>query len=343
MNPTLADALARLATGESLDMASAEAVMDQIMAGEATPAQIAGVVMAMRVRGETAAEVSGFARSMRRHARAVVVDRRPLLDTCGTGGDGSHSFNISTAAAFVVAGAGVTVAKHGNRGASSKSGSADLLEALKVSLTPDPELFQVMISEAGFGFIFAQSVHPALRHAGPVRRELGVRTIFNVLGPLTNPASPEHQVIGVFDREWIGLVAAALVELDIDQAIVVHGDGLDEVTLSGTSEYARVDRGVITFGIWTPEDFGLMAHPKGAIVGGEARVNAEICLRLLRGEPGPYRDVVLANAAVALWAARKVDNVRQGVELAQQALDSGRALSVLTRLQQLSRGASSAD
>ncbi len=329
-------ALARLAEGGRLDQTEAERVMDVIMVGEATPAQIGAMLMALRIRGESAEEVSGFARSMRNHAVPVAVPRRPIVDTCGTGGDGSHSFNISTVAALVAAGAGATVVKHGNRGASSKSGSADLLEALGIDLRPEPAILIRMVEETGFGFLFAQSVHTAMRHAAPVRNELGLRTVFNLLGPLTNPASPDYQVIGVFDPDRIALIAQALVHLEVDRAVVVHGDGLDEVTLSGTTQYTLVDRGHLVQGQWTPTTFGLPTYAKAAVQGGDPSVNAAICIRVLAGEPGPYLDVVLANAAVTLFASRIARDLIEGVERARESVVSGRARGVLDQLRKIS-------
>lgn len=336
MSSVIAETLARLADGEHLSAAAAEQVMDAVMAGEASPAQIGAILMALRLRGESAEEISGFARSMRNHALSVLIPRRPVVDTCGTGGDGSHSFNISTAAALVAAGAGATVIKHGNRGASSKSGSADLLEALGIQLNPTRQTWTQMVEETGFGFVFAQSVHTAMRHAGPVRKELGIRTVFNLLGPLTNPASPEYQVIGVFDADRIALMAEALVHLQVDRALVVHGDGLDEVTLSGVTDYALVDGGAIVHGQWTPDSFGLPWYPKAAIRGGEPAFNADICLGILANETSAYSDVVLANASVALLAARMVADLKEGVRLARDAITSGRAAKILQQLQEMS-------
>ncbi len=334
------EALKVVADGGILEEFAAEAVMDDMMTGETTPAQMGALLMGLRLRGETAPELAGFARSMRRHAAAVEVSRRPLLDTCGTGGDGSHSFNISTVAALVAAGAGATVVKHGNRAATSTSGSADVLEALGVSLEPGPEVLAAMVEEAGFAFLYAQSVHRAMRFAAPVRREMGIRTIFNLLGPLTNPAGPERQLLGVYDARYLGLMAEALQRLGVDHAIVVHGDGLDEVTLAGVTQYVRVDGDYLESGQLTAADLGLPPYPKDAIVGGSPATNAEICRRVLAGDHGPHRDVVLANAGMALWAARLATTPASGVALARGSIDSGRANAVLERLCQLSRATS---
>lgn len=334
----LSDFLLALSEGERLTEDQAYALMDAIMQGRATPAQIGGILMALRVRGETPDELTGFARAMRQHATIVPVHRRPLMDTCGTGGDRSHTFNVSTVAALVVAAAGVPVAKHGNRSATSKSGSADLLEALGIAITQDPVEVGRLVDEVGFGFLFAQSVHTSMRHAAPARRELGVRTVFNVLGPLTNPARPERQLVGVFAPEWLAPVAEVLGRLGVDRAMAVHGHGaLDEVSLSGPTAYGLVEGGTVTLGSVSPDDLGLPTYPAGSFVGGDPQTNAVICRRVLANEPGPYRDMVLANAGMALFVARAADSPRDGVRLAQDALASGRALGILESLLARSR------
>lgn len=338
MDDRMREGLGRIVLGERLTLDQAEALMDALMDGAGTPAQVGGVLVGLAARGETASEIAGFARSMRRHAPVVPIRRRPLLDTCGTGGDGSHSFNISTAAGLVVAAAGVPVAKHGNRAASSKSGSADILEALGVGLSPDPALVARSVDEIGFGFLFAQHMHRAMRHVGPIRSELQVRTVFNLLGPLTNPANPERQLIGIFDGGRLDLVAEVLVRLGADHALVVHGEGLDEVTLSGPTRYARVDRGRVTIGTVTPEEFGLPTYPRSAWVGGDAAANAGIMRAILAGEKGPYRDVVVANAAAALVAARAASGWNEGARMAEAAIDGGGAAEVLARLTAFERG-----
>lgn len=340
---TPAQALAKLAEGESLSEAEAEAVMAAIMRGEATPAQIGALLMALRVRGETIAELTGFARAMRAAALPVAVGRRPLLDTCGTGGDGSHTFNVSTVAALVVAAAGVPVAKHGNRAASSRSGSADLLEALGVPIDDDPQRVAASIERYGFGFLFAQRVHSSMRHAAGPRRELGIRTVFNLLGPLTNPAAPERQLLGVFDSRWVRPLTEVLARLGLDRAMVVHGaGGLDEVSLAGPTEVGLVDGGMVSFGTIMPEDLGLPRYPVSAFAGGDAQTNAAICRAILAGEEGPYTDLVLANAATALFAARAVEDLPAGVETARAAIRDGRALNLLHRLAEAGRRGQSA-
>ncbi len=325
--------LQNLSEGHRLGESDAYRLMDAIMSGSVSTVKLAGILMALRVRGETIDELTGFARAMRDHAVKVPVNRRPVLDTCGTGGDRSYSFNVSTVSALVVAGAGVAVAKHGNRSATSKSGSADLLEALGVPISQGPEVVARMIDEVGFGFLFAQQVHTSMRHAAETRRELGVRTVFNVLGPLTNPVNPERQLLGVFSREWVKPMTEVLARLGTDQALVVHGDGgLDEVSLSGPTQYGRVDRGAVTYGTLDPGDLGLPRYPKAAIVGGDPTTNAKICLEVLKGAPSPYLDMVLANAGVALFVARATDKLSEGVALARESIKSGRAQRVLHRL-----------
>ncbi len=323
----------KLSEGYRLEEPEAYRLMDAIMGGAVSPVKLAGILMALRVRGETIDELTGFAKAMRSHAVQIPVTRRPVLDTCGTGGDRSFSFNVSTVSALVVAGAGVAVAKHGNRSATSKSGSADLLEALGVPITQDPVTVAHSIDELGFGFLFAQQVHTSMRHAAETRRELGVRTVFNVLGPLTNPVNPERQLLGVFSPQWVQPMTEVLARLGTDHALVVHGaGGLDEVSLSGPTQYGAVDRGVVRYGEMVPEDLGLPRYPKEAMVGGDPSVNAKICLGVLGGMSSPYLDMVLANAGVALFVARATTNLSDGVAMAREAIKSGRAESVLRRL-----------
>ncbi|MBX5466280.1 MAG: anthranilate phosphoribosyltransferase [Firmicutes bacterium] len=336
--------LERLGRGQPLSEVEAEALMDAIMEGQASPIQVAGLLMALRARGETVDELVGFARAMRRHARQVPVRKRPLLDTAGTGGDGSLSFNVSTAAALIAAGAGIRVAKHGNRAASSQSGSADLLEALGVPLDVDPVRVAEAIDTIGFGFVFAQAVHPSMRYAAPARRELGVRTAFNWLGPLTNPVRPEFQLVGVADPAWVQPMAEVLARLGAERAVVVHGaGGLDEVSLAGPTWFGLVERGAVRFGEWTPEAFGLPEVPVEALKGGDPRHNAALCREILHGLSGPVRAAVLANAAAALWAAGAVADVREGVAQAAQSIDRGAAAAVLEGLMHWAKTARAAE
>lgn len=339
MNDVMIASLEALGQGSRLSQVEAYQLMDAIMQGSATPAQIGGVLMALRVRGETVDELTGFAQAMRDHAAPVPVKTRPLIDTCGTGGDRSFTFNVSTVSAFVVAGAGLHVAKHGNRSATSKSGSADLLEALGVPVQTDPALTAQLIERVGFGFLFAQQVHRSMRHAGPIRRELGVRTVFNILGPLTNPCAPEYQLMGVFAREWVAPLAEVLARLDVKRAMVVHGHGgLDEVSLSGPTEYGLVMDGAVTQGVLWPEDLGLPTYPQGSFAGGDPETNAAICRSIVSERAlGPLTDMVLANAGVALYVGNVAESPRGGVDLARSILTSGRAHDVLEGLIAASR------
>lgn len=324
----LREALAKVVAGENLTTEEARAVMGAIMAGEATPAQIGGFLVALRMKGETAAEVAGFAQAMREKAVGY-RSRHPLLvDTCGTGGDGAHTFNISTTAAFVVAACGCPVAKHGNRSVSSRAGSADLLEALGARIDLPPAVAGMCLDTVGFGFFFAPLCHPAMKHAAGPRRELGLRTVFNVLGPLCNPAGAQAQVVGVYAPELVDLVAAVFSLLGVKRAFVVHGaGGLDEVSPVGEALYAEVVDGSVRRGVLDPSAYGIERCPVAALKGGTAEENAAITRRVLAGESGPQRDAVALNAALALVAAGAAADVREGLALAQKALTSGAALA----------------
>jgi anthranilate phosphoribosyltransferase len=327
----------KIALGEDLTRAEAEAAMQQILSGCSNDEQIAGFLSALRVKGETVDELVGFATAMRRHAAPIFQggrrDGEILVDTCGTGGDASGTFNVSTAAAFVVAGAGVRVAKHGNRSISSRCGSADVLEALGADLALLPERVGEAIRAIGIGFLFAPAMHSAMKHAMAARRQLGGRTVFNLLGPLTNPAGASAQVVGVFDPSFTELLAEALGELGVRRAFVVHGaDGLDEISLAGETQVAELRDGAVRSYTVVPEDFGLRRAPLEAIAGGDASHNAEIILRVLEGEFGPHREVVQANAAAALVAAGRATDFLDGVRLAAESLDSGAARAKLDQL-----------
>ena len=319
-------------------MEQAAAVMTEIMDGEATPAQIAAFLTALRLKGETVDEIAGLASVMRDRAVPVTVSG-PVVDTCGTGGDGSGSFNISTTAAFVVAGAGLRVAKHGNRGMSSSCGSADVLEALGVKIELDAEGVRRCIEEAGIGFMFAPAYHPAMRHAAGPRREIGIRTVFNILGPLTNPAGASAQVIGVPSEEVGGKLAPALHRLGTGHALVVHGaGGVDELSISGPSTIWEVTgHGARPPYQVSAADLGLAAAGPDAIRGGPPQENADILRRVLRGEPGHRRDVVLMNAAAALVAGDVAPDLGAGVAMAREAIDNGRALAALESLIEVSQ------
>jgi anthranilate phosphoribosyltransferase len=323
--------LARLAAGERLAESEAEAAFGVIMAGEATPAQIAGLLMAMRVRGETVAELTGAVRAMR--ARMASVDAPPgAMDIVGTGGDASGSLNISTAAALVVAGCGVPVAKHGNRALSSRSGAADALAALGVTLEVPHERLGAVLAEAGMVFLMAPRHHASMRHAAGPRVELGTRTIFNLLGPLANPARVRRQLTGAFAPAWLRPIAEALARLGTERAWVVHGQGLDEIALSGETQVVELDRGALREFTIAPEDAGLRRAPTEAVRGGEPAENARALLALLEGAPGPFRDIVLLNAAAALLVAGRAADLRAGAAIAAEAIDGGAASGVLARL-----------
>jgi len=315
----------------------AAGAMRAIFSGQATPAQIAAFLIALRIKGETVDEIVGMARVMRQMALRVDVEG-PLLDTCGTGGDGSGTFNVSTAAALVAAGAGVRVAKHGNRAMSGRCGSADVLEALGAKIDLGPEKVAECIRRTGFGFMFAQAFHPAMKHAAPVRRELGVRTVFNILGPLTNPAGARHQLLGVARPELAAKLAAALQRLGSRHVLVVHGDGgLDEVSLSGPTQVSEIVAGALREYVVTPEDAGLAASPAGAIKGGTPEENAAMMRAVLSGEGGALRDVVLLNAAAALLAADAARDLKEGTRIAADAIGSGAAKKRLDDFVELSR------
>jgi len=332
---TVASAIARVSDGNPLSEAEARRVMGIIMDGEATPAQISGLVVAMRMKGETVDEIVGFARAMRERATPVRPAVARYIDTCGTGGDGLHTFNVSTTTAFVVAGAGVPVAKHGNRAVSSSAGSADVLEALGVNIALDAAGMARCIDECGVGFLFAQSLHASMRHAGGPRREIGIRTVFNILGPLTNPAGAKRQLLGVYDAQLAPLMAEVAGRLGAERTLVVNGHpGMDEVSASGPTTIAEFDAaagGVRSYTI-TPEEVGIARSTLADIAGGDAAANALLVRAVLAGEHGPRRDVVLMNAAAALLAAGEVIDLAAGVVRARESIDSGRALSSLDRL-----------
>jgi anthranilate phosphoribosyltransferase len=336
--------------GEDLSRKEAEGAMEEILSGHADDVQIATFLAALRFKGETVDEVVGFALAMRRHATPIFPAGRKhpdevIVDTCGTGGDARGTFNISTAVAFVVAGAGVRVAKHGNRSTGASCGSADVLEALGVKIDLAPERVAESIEEIGIGFLYAPAMHAATRHAIPARRELRVRTVFNLLGPLTNPAGASAQIVGVYDASVTELVAQALGELGVQRALVVHGaDGLDEISISGETSIAELRDGAVRSYTVVPEDFGLRRAPLEAIRGGDVAHNAEIIHKILGSaslerEHGPHRDIVLANAAGALVAAGRATDFLDGVRLATESIDSGAARAKLEALVAFSQSA----
>ena len=331
MSGVIRPLLARLARGESLTEAEAEAAFAEIMAGDATHAQMAGLLMAMRVRGETVAEMVGAVRALR-HRMVAIAAPHGTIDVCGTGGDEAGTLNISTAVAFVVAGCGVPVAKHGNRALSSKSGAADVLERLGVHIALPPERLETLLAETGCVFLFAPAHHPALRHAAPVRAELGTRTLFNLLGPLANPARVTRQFTGVFAAGWTRPVAEALGRLGTERAWVVHGQGLDELTLAGVNHISVLQDGAVRDITLHADEVGLTPAPLSALRGGDAASNGAALMRLLAGEPGAYRDTVILNAAGALMVAGAVPTLPEGISTAAASIDAGRAAAALETL-----------
>ena len=342
------DAIRALVDGDTFDYDQAAAVMDQIMTGAVTPAQIGAIVTALRMRGETVEEIAGFAATMRRHALRVEVDLDdgPLVDTCGTGGDAAGTFNISTTAAFVIAGAGVRVAKHGNRSVTSKCGSADLLEGLGVVIELPPPAVARCVNEVGIGFMYAPAYHPAMRFVGPTRREIGIRTVFNILGPLTNPAGARHQLIGVGHPGIADTLASALARLGSQRAVLVHAEeGLDELGLSGPSQVTEYDASDGTVRTYTvaPGDVGLGGASRGSLHGGDVQDNVRITLGVLSGETGPRRDATLLNAGAGLYAAGTAGSIAEGVVQAADAVDSGRALERVEQLVAMTQQLASAN
>ena len=326
-------------SGNDLSMDDAASVMRQIMLGEATQAQLGSFLTALRLKGESTEEIAGMATVMREFALPVNVDGM-LVDSVGTGGDGLNTFNISTAAAFVAAGAGLKVAKHGNRAASSTCGSADLLEELGVQIELSPEGVERCIRESGIGFMFAQAFHPSMRHAGPVRREIGIRTVFNILGPLTNPAGAQSMLVGVAYPELSEQMAAVLNLLDTHHSMIVHGDGgLDEMTLSGDTSVWEVSGGKLSNWTLSVADTGLPVTPIEAVRGGDRAANAKTMRQLLDGAGGPVRDYVLLNSAGVLLVGDLVSNIRDGVQLAAQTIDSGAAKGCMDSMMEVSQAA----
>ena len=336
------EAIAKLVTGESLSEREAAQAMEEIMAGEATPAQFAAFVTALRLKGETVDEITGLASVMRARATRVHTSE-PVVDTCGTGGDRAGTFNISTAAALVAAGAGARVAKHGNRAMTSHCGSADVLEALGVDLNLGPTRAAECLDSVGIVFLFAPLYHPAMRHAAAPRQEIGIRTVFNVLGPLTNPAGARAQVLGVAEPDLVEKVALALQRLGCKHALVVHGnDGLDEISLHAPTTVCEVRGERVTTYQIAPEEFGMERVPPSALAGGTADENAALVREVLAGREGPRRQVVLLNAAAALVAADLASDLMEGLHLAADAIDSGRALGKLSDLVEYTRQAGAA-
>ncbi len=325
--------LNKLLGHRDLSMDEARGVMDRIMSGEFTDAQIAGFLVALRAKGETASEIAGFAQAMREKMIKVPVTV-DAIDMCGTGGDAKGSFNISTVASFVVAGAGVPVAKHGNRSITSSSGSADVLAALGVDINMEPEKIAQAVEQVGLGFMFAPSLHPAMKHVMPARKSLGIRTVFNILGPLSNPAGARRQLLGIFDGTLTETLAKVLKKLGSKQALLVHGDdGLDELTTTTSSKMSHLfETGVVKSSIVNPRDLGLPRASLDDLKGGSPEANAQMTVEILKGEPGPKRDIVVLNAAAGLMIGGLAADLQEGIALAGESIDSGRAFTVLEKL-----------
>ncbi len=331
-------AIDKVVRGQDLTEEEAAALMEEIMSGQATDAQIAAFITALRIKGETVDEITGFARVMRQKATPVQTVHPLVLDTCGTGGDGSQTFNVSTTAAFVAAAAGIPVAKHGNRSVSSRSGSADVLEALGVKINLTPEQVGACLDRVGIGFLFAPALHGAMKHAIGPRREIGIRTVFNILGPLTNPAGAQCQVLGVYDPDLTEVLAGVLANLGTRTAFVVHGAGnLDEVSILGLTKVSAVENGQVDTYYLDPGEYGFTYAGIEQLLGGTAEENAAITRNILAGEKGPRRDIVLLNAALALLAAGSVNTMTEGLQQAAIMIDTGAAARKLDELIKFSR------
>lgn len=325
------DLLSQILSGNSLSLEQAELLMDEIMSGKVTPAQIGGTLVALKQKGETTDEIAGFVQSMRKHSLKITLKDSLAVDGCGTGGDGSDSFNVSSAAAIITAGAGVTVAKHGNRSVSSKCGSSDILEKTGGNINPGLEKSQQLLDATGFAFLFAPAFHPAMKHAIGPRRELGVRTVFNILGPMTNPAGVKRQIIGVYDKSLMRVMNEVLHKTGSVHVITQHShDKMDEFSITSPTDYVELKDNQIREGTIAPEDVGLKTYPKGAIVGGDVEHNYKILLDILNGNQSAYRDASLFNAGAMLYVADKVDSIKAGVELAGETIDSGKAKNKLS-------------
>lgn len=329
------EAIAKLVRSEDLSRAEVELAMEEIMTGQALPAQVGSFLTAMRMKGETIEEIVGAAVIMRKYATRIKTGHPVILDTCGTGGDESQTFNVSTIAAFVVAGAGIAVAKHGNRCVSSKCGSADLLKELGVNIETEEHTVSRCLDEIGIGFLFAPVLHKAMRYAAGPRREIGIRTMFNILGPLTNPANATHQLLGVYDYKLTKPLAQALGELGSKHALVVHGDdGLDEVTTSDSTQVSELKGGKVTSYEITPMEFGIRRSKPEELKGGDASQNAKIAIAVLSGEKGPQSDIVIMNAGCAIYAADGAKSIKEGIRAAEESIESGEGLKKLEQLKE---------
>ena len=326
------EAISKLVQKQNLTLEEAENAMNDIMEGKVTNAQIAAFLVSLRLKGETIGEITACAKIMRSKASTINPKVEHLVDTCGTGGDNSNTFNISTAAAFVAAGAGASVAKHGNKSVSSKCGSADVLKVLGVNIELQPKQVEKCIEEVGMGFMFAPLFHPAMKHALSARKEIGIRSVFNILGPLTNPANAKSQLIGVFNPELLTIFAEVLKNIGISHAMIVHGSGLDEITVCGKTKVCELKNGSIRNYEINPSDFGIKLSSIDQLKGGCAEENSNIILEILKGGKGPKRDIVLLNAAGALFTAGIAKDFKHGIELASKSIDSGNAMKVLKKL-----------
>lgn len=328
------ECIKKLVDGQDLSLAESQEAMDEIMTGSATPSQIASLITALRIKGETPEEITGFAKVMRSHAVKLDLKSEYFVDTCGTGGDVSGTFNISTIASFIASGAGVIIAKHGNRAVSSKCGSADLLEKLGVKIDLPSEKIAECIDAVGIGFIFAPLFHQAMKHAAPTRKEIGIRTVFNILGPVSNPANTKGQLMGVYSGKLTEVMAEVLKNQGCETAMVVHGnDGIDEISISGSTKITHLKDGIMKTYTIEPENFGIKKHPLSSISGGSPEENAEIAINILqRKEKGARADVAVLNAAAAIVVGKKASDIKEGMELAKKALHSGAAFDKLEQL-----------
>ena len=330
-------AIEKLSEGHDLRPQEMSAVMEEIMTAQATTPQIVSFLTALSKKGESAEELTAAVLVMRKHAIRVHTNKEVVLDTCGTGGDTKGTFNVSTAVAFVASGCGITVAKHGNRSVSSHCGSADILEALGININMTKEKIEKCLDGAGIAFLFAQNFHPAMKYAMPARKQIGARTMFNILGPLTNPAGATHQLVGVYDSRWAQILARVFANLGCRHALVVHGkDGLDEITTTTSTLISEEHGGKLNNYEITPEDFGFKRAELSDLAGGKAEDNARILLDVLNGKPGPKRDIVLLNSAAAIYAANKTKSIKEGLELAKMSIDSKKALEKLELLRDYS-------
>jgi anthranilate phosphoribosyltransferase len=332
------EAISKTIEKEDINQEEAYEVALSIMSGEATDAQIGSLITTLRMKGETVDEITGFVKAMRDKVTKIKAPEEYLIDTCGTGGDGAGTFNISTISALVAAGAGCTVAKHGNRSVSSKCGSADLLMELGVKIDNTPDKVEKCIEKAGVGFLFAPLLHPAMKYAIGPRREMGVRTIFNILGPLTNPASAKRQLLGVYSKELTTPIANVLANLNSIHCMIVHGeDGLDEITTTGKTYVSELKNGKVTEYTVTPEDFGMMKRTPEDLKGGDPAVNAKIALNLLEGRSGGKREITILNSGAAIYVAGKAESLAEGIEKAKESIDSGKALKKLEKLREIAK------